>query len=1029
MATDDNNAPCGDTDLGPHRPDNRAGLAQLNYRITTQPEALGRMLHLLPRHKVTDPATNIPRQPPPLETLRTRDLQDPTISLLDAWAMACDVVSFYSERIAQEGFLDTATQRRSVLELARMIGYELAPGVASSVHLAFSVEGADDPYRVVQVGPGVQAMSIPTEKGKLPQIFETVEEITARAEWNEIHARTERPQNLVLYNNLSNDADAKNGTLYLFDLDNSFDGAALDDDTVIIAAEAELEHYHPMTRRLDLPAALAKRIEDHQTNAEIDPLLYALPVNEVCLTGLGLNLRKGTRMLAVAQATEDDARVTAMPLRVVSVTEDRGFGVTRAVLTRSGSAPEKVRRAPPFRLAKLRIGTMPATRIELGTQAIETHVRGKTWSGDGLSALVQSQSWQRAKIMTLVRLLVRTPPETDAADAPGLGLHAMRDGSGFFGNIAPLYATVNYGTDTKGEHDKGPYAHDWDGDATGAPNTIWMDGLGEKYIDASNAHVYLDREIKELQPNGWAIIENASGGTLGLRVTHVAIESRADFAITGKSTGVGFRTADGGVLGLDAEGSTTSYNSFLFRSAQLHAVSTHLPLAGVPLSAELPQNSTSVDLDQLYLDLERGRPVALSGARKDAEGILGRETHIIDEVQHIDGITRLLLSRQTAHPYARTTVRINANVALATHGEAATEDLGNGDARLTFQSFSLKRPPLTYVSAANETGRASILKIRVDGALWDEVAALGQAGPEDAVYEVRLSDDGKAHVRFGDGLTGRRLPTGALNVKAEYRSGVGLSGEVPAEAISQLKTRPLGVRAVVNPSPATGASDPETLKSARETAPGTVKTLGRIVSLTDYADFARSFAGVGKAQARELWSGQNKVIHVSVAPEADAELTASDPLITNLADAMNKARDPSRPLILQPYSRRFFALTARITPDTAYRAEDVSLWARQQIEALFGYTARQLAQSVSAAEIIGALHQATGVVSVDLDALEVLLDGSTTGTVAVQLSSVLPSFPATGPGQRSQGADFAPAQLLTVLPSAITLVIMEAVDV
>jgi hypothetical protein len=749
----------------------------------------------------------------------------------------------------------------------------------------------------------------------------------------------------------------------------------------------------------------------------------------VCLTGLGLNLRKGTRMLAVAQAAEDGAPVTAIPLRVVSTTEDRAFGLTRVVLTRSGTAPEKVRRAPPFRLARLLVGTMPATRVTLGTQAIETHLRGKTWSGDGLSALVQSQSWQRAKIMTLVRLLVLPPPEKDEGVGPALGLHAMRDSTGFFGNTAPLYDTVNYGTTPDGTYDKGPYTYNWDGGPLGSPNTIWMNGLGVRNIDNGAAHVYLDRELQELQPNGWAIVENASGGSLGLRVTHAASESRADYAITGKSTGVAFRTADDGALDLGDEASTNIYNSFLFRGSRIHALSEHLPLAGVPLSAELPQYSTSVELDRLYLDLERGRPVSLSGARNDAEGITGRETHIIDEIQHIDGITRLLLSGETAWPYDRTSVRINANVALATHGEAVAEDLGNGDARLTFQTFTLKKPPLTHVSAANETGRASTLRIRVDGALWDEVASLGLAGPEEAVYEVRLSNDGKAHVRFGDGQTGRLLPTGSLNVKAEYRSGIGLAGEVPEQAISQLKTRPLGVRAVVNPSPATGSADPETLESARQTAPGTVKTLGRIVSLTDYADFARGFAGVGKAQARELWSGQNKVIHVTVAPEADAELTESDPLITNLADAMAKARDPARPLILQPCARRFFALAAKIVRDPDYRAEDVLLWARQQIEALFGYDARQLAQSVSAAKVIAALHRATGVVSVDLDALELLLDGSATGTVAVELSSVLPSLPATGPGQRGQGADFAPAQLLTVLPSAITLTIMEPADV
>ncbi|MFZ1467456.1 MAG: putative baseplate assembly protein [Paracoccaceae bacterium] len=1021
MAGPDKTSPCGDTDLGPYRPDNRAGLAQIAYRITTQPEAQARMLYSLPRQSVTDPDTAADLQP--LAALRTRNLQDPTISLLDAWAMACDVVSFYAERIANEGYIGTATHRRSVLELARMIGYELAPGVASGVHLAFSVEDSDNPYRVVQIGPGVQAMSIPHEKGKLPQIFETTEEITARAEWNDIHARTERPQNLVLYSNPSDDEDAANGTLYLFDTDNSFDDASLADPALVtITAEAALAHYHPMTRRLDLPALLAKRIADHATNAEIQPVLYALPVNEVCLTGLGLNLRRGTRMLAVAQATAEGAPVTALPLRVVSATEDRLFGLTRAVLTRSGTAPEKVRRAPLFRLAKLVVGVMPATRIALGTDVIETHVRGKTWSGDGLSALVQSQSWQRAKIMTLVRLLVAPPPEQDDGEQPALGLHVMRDSAGFFGNTAPLYTTVNYGT--KGDTpDKGPYTYDWDS----APNTIWRDGLGAIYGASSDSHVYLDREIKELQPNGWAIIENAKGGSLGLRVRHVAAESRADYAITGKSTGVGFFTAAGDAPDLAA--SDSIYNSFFFRSSQIHAVSTYLPLSGLPLSAELPQKSTSVELDRLYLDLERGRPVSLSGARNDAEGINGRETHIIDEVQHIDGITRLVLGGETAWPYDRTTVRINANVARATHGETVGEDLGSGDARLTFQTFTLKKPPLTFVSAANETGRASTLQIRVDGALWDEVAALGQAGAQDAVYQVRLSDDGKAHVRFGDGVTGRRLPTGSLNIKAVYRSGIGLAGEVPEEAISQLKTRPLGVRAVINPSPATGAADPETLDSARATAPGTVKTLGRIVSLMDYADFARGFAGVGKAQARELWSGQNKVIHVTVAPQAEAELTEADPLMVNLADAMAKVRDPSRPLILQPYAHRFFALTAKIAHDPAYRAEDVALWARQQIEGLFGYGARDLAQSVSAAQVIAALHQATGVVSVDLDALEVLLDGSVTGGVAVDLASVLQALPATGPGQRGQGAGFAPAQLLTVLPSAITLTMTEVADV
>lgn len=1025
-------SPCGGSHHEPRRPENRADLPRIAYRITTQPEAFGRMLWRLPRYKVSDPETGGTLYP--LDRLRTRDLADPTISLIDAYAMACDVVSFYSERIAQEGYLGTATQRRSVLELARMIGYELAPGVAASTHLAFTVEDSDDPYRTVQIGAGVQAMSIPHKKDAMPQIFETVEEITARAEWNDIHVRTERPQNLVLYYNPPTEEDAEedplNGTLYLFDLDNSFDEASLaDPDLVTIAAESDLVHYRPLTRRLDLPAALSKRQEDHLTNPEIDPLLYALPVNEVCLSGLGLNLRPGTRLLSVGQGNQEGDPVTAIPLRVVSASEDRAFKITKVIVTRNGTAPEKVRRAPPFRLPMLLSGTMPTARMPLDTAALETNVRGKIWSGDGLSALVQSQAWQRTSIMTLIRLIVLPTPEKDDGEDVALGLYVMRDSSGFFGSTAPLWETLDFGG-TEGVKDKGPYAgRNWDGGTgllAGTPNTIWMDAKGDLY--PGPAQVYLDREIKELQPNGWAVLENGTGGSIGLRVTHTAIESRADYAITGKSTGVGFRTANDEELELGQDVSTNIYNGFGFRSSQIYAVSQFLPLSGVPLLPDLPQGVVSVELDRLYLDLERGRPVSLSGARLDAAGITGRETHSISEVQHIDGITRLLLTDETAYPYDRTTVRINANVALATHGEKVDEDLGSGDARLAHQTFTLKKPPLTFVSAANEKGRASTLEIRVDGALWSEVPALGQAGPEDAVYEVRQSDDGKTHVRFGDGVTGRRLPTGALNVKAVYRSGIGVPGEVPEEAISQLKTRPLGVRAVVNPSPATGAADPENMDSAKLNAPGTVKTLGRIVSLTDYEDFASAFAGVGKAQARELWSGQEKVVHLTVAPEADAELTANDTQIVNLSDAIERVRDPARPVIVQPYQRRFFTLTARLEVDKAYLAEDVILWTRQSLEQRFGYDRRKLAQSVSAAEVIAALQSVRGVLSTDLDALAILLDGSVIDTSGTPVQAFLPAFPALGPGQRGTSDAFTAAELLTLLPSAITLTAMEATN-
>src|SRR3954469_2690837 len=77
-----------------------------------------------------------------LRDLNTRDPADPTIALIDGWAVAGDVLGFYAERIANESYLKTATERRSIRSLARLIDYELRPGKAAEAWLAFTLESA-----------------------------------------------------------------------------------------------------------------------------------------------------------------------------------------------------------------------------------------------------------------------------------------------------------------------------------------------------------------------------------------------------------------------------------------------------------------------------------------------------------------------------------------------------------------------------------------------------------------------------------------------------------------------------------------------------------------------------------------------------------------------------------------------------------------------------------------------------------------------------------------------------------------------
>ena len=99
---------------------NRPGLSEIAYRVGTQPQFKRSMIAALTS------STH-----PGLAGLRTRDDADFSIALLDGWATVADVLTFYQERIANESYLLTATERRSLLELGRLIGYELRPSSSS----------------------------------------------------------------------------------------------------------------------------------------------------------------------------------------------------------------------------------------------------------------------------------------------------------------------------------------------------------------------------------------------------------------------------------------------------------------------------------------------------------------------------------------------------------------------------------------------------------------------------------------------------------------------------------------------------------------------------------------------------------------------------------------------------------------------------------------------------------------------------------------------------------------------------------
>ena len=135
----------------------------MRYRVGTQVDFLRSALAAL-----SDPEFSA------LRSLTTRDTDDFTIALLDGWATLADVLTFYQERIANEFWLRTATERDSILRLAQLIGYRLEArsgrGNAAIFFLLDETPGA--PTEVpLEIGTKVQSVPGADEKA---QTFETM---------------------------------------------------------------------------------------------------------------------------------------------------------------------------------------------------------------------------------------------------------------------------------------------------------------------------------------------------------------------------------------------------------------------------------------------------------------------------------------------------------------------------------------------------------------------------------------------------------------------------------------------------------------------------------------------------------------------------------------------------------------------------------------------------------------------------------------------------------------------------------------
>jgi hypothetical protein len=903
---------------------NRPGLDALVYRAGTHTSFLETMLARLS-------ASDFPE----LRGLTIRTADDPSIALLDAWATVADVLTFYQERIANEGYLRTAIERRSILELARLVGYRLRPGVAASVYLAYTLEKDHD----VIILSNNRAQSVPGP-GELPQSFETAEKLEARFAWNVLKPRLTRPQ-LIAQNEARTD-------LLTTTADNNGDGAI----------------YLQSTSTKLRPG---------------DPLLFIFNEQEK----EQVFSRVGT-VEAQTAANRTKVLLQEKPGPVTTVVPQQAV----RSLARKGDEVSLFRRlVDPL--------SRPPSLQPPNSQRLERSVPQafSLQSDIHPQMLVNFTPLLQSTFYNALANIQDTPPQ------PLKSIQVLRVKAALFGHNLPSY------------DDK--------------------DDIHIRLDSKATFPLALDAEYKEIVKDGWAVIEDNGKGPIICKVIDVQaitpkvndVTTRTDTGptdptdkTTPKTTsttttpGIKMRVTQLSLQFISPQMADNDHNILTLAGTTVYVQSEEMQLTEEPVDAAVglnTQESNRVELDNLYDGLHSGQRLIISGERSDllqadekspdrkspVPGIRTSELVMLAAVrQDVQKIfvetgeepnkkiievvlpgdkkhTFLQFAKPLAYTYKRDTVSIYANVVRATHGETRSETLGSGDGSKALQRFALRQSPLTYLAAATPAGAQSTLQVRVNDILWHEADSLAGLSPTDRSYTTETDDADKTAVIFGNGQYGARLSTGVENVKAVYRSGIGKPGNVKAEQITLLATKPLGVKSVINPLRASGGADRDSRDQARRNVPVAVMALDRLVSVQDYADFARTYAGIGKASSVQLRTSGRQLVNVTIAGADNIPIDTDSDLYVNLFQALQQFGDPNLPLRVDIAEVKFIVVSAKVRLLPDYALEFVEPSIRVTLQDAFSFDRRELGQPVFESEVLSIIQGIAGVDYVELDVM------------------------------------------------------------
>ena len=929
-----------------------------------------------------------------LAGLTTRDLDDPAIALLDGWSVLGDVLTFYQERIANEGYLRTATELDSLVALGRLVGYRPRPALAASAYLAYTV----DPGSRTTIPAGAQARSVPGP-GEQPQTFETSDDLEARDVWNTLAVRRFAAPAFHSFDAGSMAELRVDGTLTSVKPGDRLVFFFVDSAPVPRVVATSTPDFVSGTTVLDLISPPSTDVSDWAKAATVVAELTSqaltadpdLPVTE----GIRRVLGGFSTDAAISDAPTDQFLRTLAGFAErlpedIAITRPRATGIVAAwiddfVVPVQAAVSVLV----PLAYAAAHLPVPAMTFLRDYAQDLlcppDSSASPSPPPGEGKTAPCSDGAAIAGLTPTLAAL--RKPPAT----VPASAIEVRQDPASLFAPQSDVAAKLLAAADSRLA---AVLYRAWSTVAISDPPPV--SGVEVMRV---RARPLLKTDESE-NPSEVVFAATAGDLTLPLDAIYDGITVGSYVVIDHDDDGSGVRTDVVRVTEVSQQVFTqvvdASHDTTVKVPATVITIDglTDLPdltqvtvwAQGEPLRPLGDPEVTDVagaaiELDRLYDGLTTGRWLIISGERTDvpfATGVTGTELVMVGGVeQRVDPRlpgdtvhTTIELVNPLAFTYKRSSVTIYGNVVAATQGDSRTEVLGSGDASVGGQTFTLRQVtaalPLTSLPADTPTGALDAVTVRVNAVRWHEVEGLVWAGSNDHAYEV-ATPPGTAAVTFGDGTHGARPSTGTENVTAVYRIGAGEAGNVAAMQIAQLATRPLGVNAVVNPLPASGGSAGDGPDDARAVTPLRVHALDRLVSTQDYEDFTRARAGIGKASARRLFDGRREVVHVTIAGMRDAPIDPSSLLFASLEASLADFGDPHLPVRVAVRDLVTIVMAACVHVQDDYAWSDVEPAVRTTVLDTLGFTRTELGRPAYLSAVVAAMQAVPGVDYVDVD--------------------------------------------------------------